>query len=146
MKIINVTNENFSGHKTTSRNTQRLNESKNNYERLHSALRDFLPLAMQLLKIDKIPKISLVGSVDRSSQPTFGVFTGSNIELGVDKRHPVDVCRTLAHELVHYKQKLNGKLKNNSGDTGSTEENQANSQAGIIMRKFSKEFPNHLEQ
>ena len=143
MKIINVTNENFSDRKVNRRG---VNESKDNYERLHNALRDFLPLAMQLLKIEKIPKISLVGSVDRTSQPTFGVFTGSNIKLGVDSRHPVDVCRTLAHELVHYKQKLNGKLKNNSGDTGSSEENQANSQAGIIMRKFNKEFPQHLEQ
>jgi len=29
--------------------------------------------------------------------------------------------------------------------TGSAEENQANSQAGIIMRHFNKRFPQYLE-
>jgi hypothetical protein len=125
---------------------QKTNESVNSYHALHAALSDFLPLAMKLLKIDKVPKITLEKTIGSTNQPTFGVFTGNKIRLGVEGRHPADVCRTLAHELVHYKQKINGQLKPNSGDTGSSEENQANSQAGIIMREFNKEFPHHLEQ
>ena len=53
----------------------------------------------------------------------------------------MDILRTLAHELVHYKQKTLGKIKHDSGETGSPEENQANTIAGIIMRHFNKEYP-----
>jgi hypothetical protein len=125
---------------------KRVSESKNDYNRLYQAIKDFLPLAMNILNLDKIPKINLVHKVEDTTQPTFGVFTKKSIKLGIDNRHPVDVCRTLAHELVHFKQLLNNQLTNTSGETGSKEENQANSQAGIIMRKFNSEFPQHLEQ
>lgn len=125
---------------------RKLSESTSEFSRLQQALLDFLPMAMHLLDLDHIPKISLVHKVNHTEQPTFGVFTGKSIKLGVDGRHPVDVCRTLAHELVHWKQKQHNQLKPNSGSTGSREENQANSQAGIIMRLFNREFPQHLEQ
>ncbi len=124
----------------------KVNESTNEFGRLQQALEDFLPLVMRLLDLKHIPKIKIVHTVDHTDQPTFGVFTGNSIKLGVDGRHPVDICRTLAHELVHWKQKQRDQLKPNSGRTGSREENQANSQAGIIMRLFNREFPQHLEQ
>ena len=114
------------------------------YSNLQSALNDFLPLVMQELDLKQLPKIRLLKKINHGGQPSFGLFSSNGINLSVEGRHPVDVCRTLAHELVHYKQGTQNQLNQDSGETGSPEENQANSMAGIIMRKFSQEFPNHI--
>lgn len=122
-------------------------ESANNQSiDLYSALKDFLPLAMNELQLKQVPKIRLKPSLNHKGQPSFGNFYDGGIELGVHGRHPVDVCRTLAHELVHYQQKKNNQLDHESGQTGSHEENQANSVAGIIMRKFNKQYPQYITQ
>jgi Zn-dependent peptidase ImmA (M78 family) len=49
--------------------------------------------------------------------------------------------RTLAHELVHYKQDVEHKIGPDSGETGSPIENEANALAGQIMRRFDEENP-----
>ena len=101
---------------------------------------DFFPIAMKVLGITKLPKIKLVMQVDDPDQPTFGRFDNSNltIELGMANRHPIDILRTLAHELTHFKQYLNNQLGPDSGETGSPEENEAHEVAGVIMRHFNK--------
>jgi Zn-dependent peptidase ImmA (M78 family) len=76
-------------------------------------------------------------------QATFGRYVQEEnvIYLGIADRHPVDILRTLAHELVHAKQDMEGKLYNGAGETGSPIENEAHMIAGIIMRHFNKKFP-----
>ena len=122
-------------------------ESSNlSLDTLHNALRDFLPMVMSELELTHLPKIKLSHVLDSQGQPSFGGFIpdDKSIRLAVDGRHPVDICRTLAHELVHFKQNENNQLNPDSGETGSDEENEANSVAGIIMRKFSKQFPEYI--
>jgi len=111
------------------------------------ALEDFLPFVMKLLKLDKLPKISIHKTIATGDQPSFGGYNADNntIELALKDRHPADVLRTLAHELVHYKQNTTHGLHDQSGLTGSPEENEANTKAGIIMRHFNKRFPQYLE-
>jgi len=111
------------------------------------ALEDFLPFAMKMLKLNKLPRISVHKTIESGDQPSFGGYNPDDgtIQLALKDRHPADILRTLAHELVHFKQDLNGTLNDDSGMTGSAEENQANSQAGIIMRHFNKRFPQYLE-
>ena len=58
------------------------------------------------------------------------------IKILVKDRSLVDVLRSLAHELVHQKQHLEGSLEDISGETGSEHENEANAKAGIIMRLY----------
>lgn len=72
---------------------------------------------------------------------TTGCFNPNNREIKVvsGKRALVDVLRSIAHELVHAKQHEQGRLDWNSGDDGSPIENEANSLAGIIMRKFQRD-------
>jgi hypothetical protein len=112
-----------------------------------NALQDFLPFVMKMLKLNKLPRISVHKTIETGDQPSFGGYNPDDgtIQLALKDRHPADILRTLAHELVHFKQDLNGTLNDNSGMTGSNEENQANSQAGIIMRHFNKRFPQYLE-
>ena len=111
------------------------------------ALEDFLPFVMKLLKLDKLPRISVHKTIETGDQPSFGGYNPADgtIQLALKDRHPADVLRTLAHELVHFKQDQQGELDEQSGATGSDEENEANTKAGIIMRHFNKRFPQYLE-
>jgi hypothetical protein len=113
---------------------------------LIDALRDFLPIAIKNLKLDHIPKIKLVKSIPNSNVPTFGRFVNEEkvITVVVANRNPVDILRTLAHEMVHYAQGEQHRLDGDSWHTGSPIENEAHEVAGIIMREFDKQFPEYL--
>lgn len=110
---------------------------------LIDALRDFLPLATSHLELDHFPKIKLVKSLDDT---TFGRYVHAEqaIYVVVANRNPVDVLRTLAHEMVHYTQGLKDQLSVDAGETGSTIENEANAEGGVIMREFNAEYPKYL--
>jgi len=115
---------------------------------LIAVFKDFFPLAMEQLKISKLPKIILYLKVPDDKQPTFGKFVNDEnvIYLGIENRHPIDIVRTLAHELVHFKQSIENKLNYSSGETGSPAENEAHEVAGIIMRHFDKQFPKYFDE
>lgn len=109
------------------------------------ALRDFLPLAMNHLHLEKLPRIHIRAGLKTGAQPSFGQFSTNNeISVEVEGRHPVDVLRTLAHELTHFAQNQRNEIEDNSGETGSDIENQANAEAGVIMRHFNKKYPKYL--
>lgn len=130
------------------RNTisNRLNES-NHDSNFITYLENMLKIAMEQLELAKIPQIKLHKHLEtHDGQATFGRYLNDKnvIHLALEGRHPVDILRTLAHELVHFKQNLENKLNNLSGETGSPEENAAHAVAGIIMRKFNKLYPNAI--
>ena len=56
-------------------------------------------------------------------------------------RNLADALRTLAHELVHRKQQIDGRLYTGAGDDGTDIENEANAQAAVIMRKYGAANP-----
>lgn len=115
---------------------------------LIDALKDFLPIAIKHLGLKSLPKMRLQKDVDsHHEQPTFGKYDNAEKTLYVDveERHPMDVIRTIAHELTHFKQDTNGELSHDSWETGSPAENEANAKAGVMMREFSKSFPQYLE-
>lgn len=122
-------------------------ESKGEQFDFPQMMRDFLPLAMRELDLDVLPKIKLLVNVEDEEQPTFGRYANLDnvIYIAIENRHPNDIARTLAHELVHFKQGTLNLLNPNSGDTGSMEENEAHAVAGIIMRNFNKLFPHYLK-
>lgn len=112
---------------------------------LMSAFQDFLPMVMDYLEIDSLPRIQLEKEI-KSDRPTFGCYVDeeNTIYIAITNRHPTDILRTLAHELVHYKQDTKDEIEHDSGDTGSDEENEANAEAGIIMRNFNEKYPKYL--
>ena len=114
---------------------------------LIDALRDFLPIAVKHLELKKLPKIKLLDEVETEHMPSFGKFSNDDrtIHLGIKNRHPNDILRTLAHEMVHYAQGQRDELDADSGATGSPEEDQANAEAGVIMREFNQQFPQYME-
>jgi hypothetical protein len=103
----------------------------------------FIPVAKEILEIKDLPQINLL---DSPLERTFGIFkTNGVIDVVVVHRHPMDSLRTLAHELVHWKQNLDGVLNQDSAETGSEHENEANSKAGVIMRHMSQRHPELME-
>lgn len=104
-----------------------------------------LKLCQEILDLENFPPINLVNDqpyIEGENKKSFGVFDGNTIHVITYGRHPIDVMRTLSHELTHWKQKqLNMEL---DGSDGSEIENQANSIAGIIMRKFGERYPDYF--
>ena len=105
----------------------------------------FLEFAKSQLGLDQLPKINTIGDSNYSIQyRSFGGYNPETkcINVMSSNRHIQDLLRTLAHELVHFKQDLANQLDDNSGMDGSPQENEANAQAAIVMRKWAKLHPN----
>jgi len=116
----------------------------------YTILHDFVKFAAEHLELKKLPKFDFIfdsrTSVDRKS---FGGYMPGeqHIDVTVKNRHIMDVCRTLAHELVHFKQDLNEELNDEgAGATGSPQENEANAEAAVIMRNWGKKHPELFDE
>ena len=111
-----------------------------------SAADDFVPYVAKRLGIDKLPKIQLKQQIGTSEHPTFGLFDPdtNSVQVATGGRHVMDVLRTLAHELVHHKQRELDKIQPGDGATGSRIENQANAVAGVLMRDFADQHPDYF--
>lgn len=107
----------------------------------------FIQFASSELQLQELPNIELQDGNARSVEfRSFGGYGDRHITVTLSNRHIMDVCRTLAHELVHYQQDLNNVLTPDSGKDGSEHENEANAQAAVIMRKWGKMHPNLFKQ
>jgi hypothetical protein len=102
-------------------------------------IKKFIPIAAKELGLLTLPKIHLVGH-EEDTKDAFGHSKGHDITVRTVDRHPVDVMRTLAHELIHYKQNITGSKKGEQ-----MREDQANAIAGRIMRKFDTIHPNEFK-
>lgn len=109
---------------------------------VNNFIKKFAPWVAEQLGI-KLPKIELL---DKPIDTTFGQYNPEtkSIKLVTGGRHPVDVLRTLAHELTHYKQHLEDNLPAGAGETGTDQENEANANAGITMRDFAQQNPDQF--
>lgn len=103
---------------------------------------EFIKFVVNELQLESLPKnIKFEGNEYSSQHLSFGTYNPMTDEIVVCKgdRHPVDVLRTLAHELVHHKQRQDGKKLD--GNDGSDIENEANATAGKLMRQFRNVRP-----
>jgi hypothetical protein len=121
-----------------------LNEEVTRKE-LAPMLDSFVSFASDKLGIKSMPNIKY--KTDDDDYNSFAAYNPSSNELSICtmNRHPMDIFRSVAHELVHHKQNEDGKLGKDiakEGSTGSDIENEANSEAGKIMRWFAKTNPN----
>jgi hypothetical protein len=115
----------------------------------HDKLMSFVDFTCDHLGIDEKPTIKY--KEDRKEgQPSFAAYSPHSKEVYVStkNRHPMDIFRSVAHELVHHKQNLDGRLGKNikkEGATGSKIENEANSEAGKVMRYFGQDNPFYFD-
>ena len=107
-----------------------------------SQIAEFVKFAVNELGINKIPTVKFSYDTNESqTRGTFGYFdpNANHIWIYIKNRNTADILRTLAHELIHHKQGEDNRLEQGSGETGSEIENEANAQAGVLLRKFGKE-------
>ena len=104
-------------------------------------LKTFLIFLKRELRVTFDTPIILIDDADFAKKVFEFGFINENkiIYLSIINRHPIDILRTLSHEMVHYKQLIEkGTIKSRAG---SPEENFANAKAGEIMRKYGKLHP-----
>ena len=131
--------------KVTEILTEGMNK-RDTFEILH----DFVRFAAKHLELKTLPKFDFVFDSKQSVEnKSFGGYQpgAEHITITVKNRHINDVCRTLAHELVHYSQDLKKELEDDdAGATGSPQENEANARAAVIMRNWGKLHPDYFEK
>ena len=113
---------------------------------VNSVAQEFVKFAADRLKFQQLPHIDFVDHVAGAEHPTFGMYDSNTdtISIGTSDRHVMDIMRTLAHELVHHKQRETKPESQLDGGTASQDENQANSVAGTLMREFADQHPEYF--
>lgn len=111
------------------------------------AVADFVNFAKEFLGITDDIKVAL--AFERTPDLTTTAYYNLDgfMVIYAKNRAIIDVCRSIAHELVHHKQNLEGRLTNaqSDGEDGSPIENEANSLAGVMIRKYGKLHPEIYE-
>jgi hypothetical protein len=109
-------------------------------------LNSFMDFCCDKLSIKDKPSLKFKEPTDQGEQPSFAAYAPGAREVHVmsKNRHPMDIFRSVAHELVHHKQNEEGRIGKDiakEGATGSDIENEANSRAGELMRWYGKANP-----
>jgi hypothetical protein len=120
---------------------------KENADSMDTQLQNFIKFCSDRLKLEQIPRIQIKRDPEWSRRNnSFGRYIpdADTLIVSVANRHPMDVMRTMAHELTHRKQDEQADMPIGAGDTGSDWENQANAQAGVLMRDFAELHPEYF--
>ena len=102
---------------------------------------NFVKFVNNSMSLEQLPKIIFTKDNKWAKQMrSFGQYNPqtSEIVVYIKNRNLADILRTLCHEMIHHKQNEEGRLKQDSGNTGSDIENEANAQAGIMLREYGK--------
>ena len=124
------------------RSTEFLAENLN-LNKANLILDKFVEFAANEIDLKELPEINFFTDTARSvKHSSFGGYGDKQINITVVNRHIMDILRTLAHELVHYKQDMEGRITSpDDGKDGSPIENEANAMAAVVMRKWGKMHP-----
>ena len=119
-----------------------MNEDVDDKDKTYSLISEFIKFAAKELSLTQLPSgITVSYDTDKAkNNKSMGHFNPENskVWLYVKDRTPADYLRTLAHELVHRKQAEDNRLDADSGKTGSDIEDEANAEAGVLLRKFGE--------
>ena len=126
---------------TNPSTSQFTNETAIKHKNIIEDFIDFCSVQLDLekeinLKIRRDPQWSV-------RNKTFGRYRDdtNELEVGIAGRHIMDILRTVAHEMVHQKQNEIDPVPLDAGKDGSPYENEANAQAGVLMRRYGKLHP-----
>jgi cytidyltransferase-like protein len=132
--------------KTIKKLKEDLNESIDR-KNFGDMLDSFVKFASDHLGLQDVPDIR--HKTDDDDYKSFAAYNPSENEMSIytKNRHPMDIFRSIAHELVHHKQNKDERLNNveEDGKTGSDIENEANALAGVIMRNFGQTYPENFK-
>lgn len=109
-------------------------------------LRDFYPFAKKELGFNRPVRVFLTKDIQNAQDPlgktAYYDPDKMEVKLFYVDRHPKDILRSFAHELMHHKQNCDGRLMNEMGE-GTVEENESLTKleeeanmAGFLVRKW----------
>lgn len=101
---------------------------------------NFLKFCRDNLKITNDIRVFLLTKKNKLSITTGGYNPSDKcVYIIFEGRQIADILRTIAHELVHQKQDLQGKIKGDIPDIGGVIEDTANAIAGRLVKMYVKE-------
>ena len=106
------------------------------------ALVKFLKFVSDELSLNQPFKVNMVTQRDDDLK-TYAYYNPQNGDVKVycRDRGLADVLRSIAHELIHHQQNQLGKLEEPTQDIGGEIEDEANSVAGQLVKKFGYANP-----
>tara|TARA_R100000664_G_C2755044_1_gene142697 strand:+ start:636 stop:1151 length:516 start_codon:yes stop_codon:yes gene_type:complete len=106
-------------------------------------LYDFISFCKELLKINHPVNVEIVSSREENNIDTTAFYSPEDHEIKIygKDRAIVDICRSIAHEMTHMMQMINGDIKFPVQDAGGEIEDEANAKAGEIIKIFAKSSP-----
>jgi Zn-dependent peptidase ImmA (M78 family) len=120
---------------------------KESADSVDTQLQNFVKFCSNRLELEQIPRIQIKRDPAWSERNnSFGQYIpdADTLIVSVANRHPMDVMRTMAHELTHRMQDEKEDMPIDAGITGSDWENQANALAGVLMRDFAEQRPEYF--
>ena len=115
-------------------------------------LEEFLDFANKKLEVDKPYSVYFVDDKSNATDPLGKTAmynpTSNSVYVYATNRHPKDILRSVAHELMHHKQNCDGRLDKTYGegsDDLETLELEAN-EAGYLVRQFEDGRINKLPE
>ena len=111
-------------------------------------LNKFVQFVKEQLELKSVPTIKVQNNRDGLKTTANYDYTKENkiIKVCAKNRALVDVCRSIAHEMVHHKQYEQGRLKVQPPDIGGEIEDEANAKAGQYIKMYSKQDPSIYEE
>jgi hypothetical protein len=108
----------------------------------------FVLFVKEQLELKTVPTIKIQNNRDGLKTTANYDYTKENkiIKVCAKNRALVDVCRSIAHEMVHHKQFEQGRLEKRPPDIGGEIEDEANAKAGQYIKMYSKKDPNIYEE
>ena len=101
---------------------------------------DFIKFASDYIKLDgEEIKVRLVHAAPKEPITT-GCYAPATklISVIAQNRHFIDYCRTIAHEMTHLKQHLDGRVEAQNQEIGGEIEDEANSVSGQVVKSYIK--------
>ena len=108
-----------------------------------SVIDDFIEFGRKELSLGDDFRVNLTSNGDDIETLASYDMIDGEINVLTKGRAIPDIIRSIAHEMVHHKQNSRGDLRGNpeEGEDGSPWEDEANSKAGVLVRKFGKINP-----
>ena len=108
----------------------------------------FVLFVKEQLELKTVPIIKIQNHRDGLKTTANYDYTKENkiIKVCAKNRALVDVCRSIAHEMVHHKQYEQERLKVQPPDIGGEIEDEANAKAGQYIKMYSKKDPNIYDE
>ena len=131
------------GRKKTNENVEVMSFMRYLNEAKEETITDFVRFASQELGLQNEPNIEFVDV--RDGDMTTAAYCPSDCSMKIYRgnRATFDICRSIAHEMVHQMQDENGDVLD--GRTGSPCEDEANAIAGRMIRMYGERNPDFYE-